>query len=106
YPASWRSDGYHAGLTVVYGMSLATTVWRHRSSFSHYTRCSGSKYLISKMPQPGHQRISKDIWGSSTALKTSQDTLWAIEPSHIRIRNASGMSRRRPADSPVSGHRQ
>ena len=41
-PASWRSGGYHAGLTVVCGMSLAITAWRHRSGFSHCTRCSGS----------------------------------------------------------------
>jgi hypothetical protein len=43
-----------------------------------------------------------NIWGSSTAPKTSQDTLKAIELSHIGIINASGVSKE-PAFT-ITGH--
>ena len=48
---------------------------------------------VQMIHQPDHQRISKGIWGSSSALKTSQCT-WPMEPSHIRIKNVSGMPMR------------
>jgi hypothetical protein len=45
--------------------------------------------IIRILHEPDHQRISKGIGGSSKTLKTSQDIFKAIEPSHIRIKNAS-----------------
>jgi hypothetical protein len=45
------------------------------------------------MHRPDYQRIrkGKGILGSPDTLKTSQDTLKAIEPSHIRMKNARVM---------------
>ena len=46
-------------------------------------------FLFPIMHEPDHQRISKGIVSPSAAVKTFQDTLKAIEPSHIRIKNTS-----------------